>query len=118
MTVVSVSYTLCGKHVQKERCTSIENILYRLYVTEANETRGIFQDREVGERRPLRSVRNRKKAEVKMYLTRMGIGWIVIGVFMMFPPTTPIMNYLGAFLFVGGGIIYLKGAHDADKDGG
>ncbi len=113
-----MSYTLCGKHAQKERCTSIENILYRLYVTEANETRGIFQNREVGERRPLRSMRNRKKAEVKMHLRRMGIGWLVIGTFMMFPPTAPTMFYLGAFLFVGGGIIYLKGAHDEDTDGG
>ena len=45
---------------------------------------------------------------------RLGIGWVLIGAFMMLPPTTEAMNICGAMIFTVGGAMFLHGMHQRD----
>lgn len=51
-------------------------------------------------------------------MRKYGIPLILLGTFMMLPPTSAYMQAAGVFLFVGGGILYLKGDVNEDKDRG
>jgi len=42
-------------------------------------------------------------------MVKYGIAMILLGAFMMLPPTSAYIQAAGVFLFVGGGILYLKG---------